>query len=649
MKNKIYILVSILIFSCPLIALAQTQKSISLTTYYPAPMGAFDQFRLIPFDSESDIGDVCTGNEGLMHVEIGGPSNGDGQLRFCFNDGLEMESKWSLISGAWKQVGDTVTPADTDESIHIGIGTTTPDVFLHIHDNEDGYEPLLPNIYQTSSDDVPLMITGVDVSMHLIGYDQSHGQSSIHLLQVEDSTLANGGDFLNMWTLGRRSSSGGVTCDGCLYISYLDRPVVGNFWNSGNSSRLHLTQEGNLGIGRFGEWPGDALPQSTVAAQKELHLAFAEGETALRLQEIGDYTSILNDNIWDLKAIGNSGTDRFSIYGGIYGDLQEALVVTASDGYVGIGTTDPENQLHIAPDAGEEALRLEGTNESQIIEFIDTNDSDFRILNTGEDLHFEYNNGSGWKKAFYVENYNKMADGSPEERIVFGTPSILPYEEDENAEVWVHGDGNVVLSDGSALVEFANVASSDPTNEHYDEVYDTALGGFSLSSAPNSPVMFFGRQEKTDGSWTRMIILEADTKHAGIMFPDLTHPSHTLDVNTAPGFYCEEGSWHYPSSRKYKTDIEPLALSDALEALEGLHPVTFRYKANPQKLHTGFIAEDLPDLVATEDRKTVSPNDLVSTLTKVTQHLHEKVKKRNQILKEQEDLIRKMKEKLNNL
>jgi hypothetical protein len=47
--------------------------------------------------------------------------------------------------------------------------------------------------------------------------------------------------------------------------------------------------------------------------------------------------------------------------------------------------------------------------------------------------------------------------------------------------------------------------------------------------------------------------------------------------------------------------------------------VTFNYKADHNEKHVGFIAEDVPDLVASPDRKTLGAMDVVSVLTKVVQ------------------------------
>ncbi|NES46571.1 tail fiber domain-containing protein, partial [Moorena sp. SIO2C4] len=90
------------------------------------------------------------------------------------------------------------------------------------------------------------------------------------------------------------------------------------------------------------------------------------------------------------------------------------------------------------------------------------------------------------------------------------------------------------------------------------------------------------------------------------------------------------------SSRQFKKNINTLAIEDAIETLEGLNPVQFSYKEDDQKeTHIGFIAEDVPDLVASRDRKTLSPMDIVAVLTKV--------------VKEQNNTISLLMEKVKNL
>jgi hypothetical protein len=79
------------------------------------------------------------------------------------------------------------------------------------------------------------------------------------------------------------------------------------------------------------------------------------------------------------------------------------------------------------------------------------------------------------------------------------------------------------------------------------------------------------------------------------------------------------GVWTNASSRSFKQDIVNLGSHDAAATLNALQPVTYTYKVDPSEHHVGFIAEDVPDLVATQDRKGLSPMDIVAVLTKVVQ------------------------------
>ena len=79
------------------------------------------------------------------------------------------------------------------------------------------------------------------------------------------------------------------------------------------------------------------------------------------------------------------------------------------------------------------------------------------------------------------------------------------------------------------------------------------------------------------------------------------------------------GAWMNGSSRGLKMNIHSLNTQAAFSALRQLEPVTFQYKVSPDEKHVGFIAEDVPDLVAATDRKTLSSMDIVAVLTKVVQ------------------------------
>jgi hypothetical protein len=55
----------------------------------------------------------------------------------------------------------------------------------------------------------------------------------------------------------------------------------------------------------------------------------------------------------------------------------------------------------------------------------------------------------------------------------------------------------------------------------------------------------------------------------------------------------------------------------------------YSYKADRTERHVGFIAEEVPDLVATKDRKSLSPMDIVAVLTKVVQEQNKTIETQN--------------------
>ena len=95
--------------------------------------------------------------------------------------------------------------------------------------------------------------------------------------------------------------------------------------------------------------------------------------------------------------------------------------------------------------------------------------------------------------------------------------------------------------------------------------------------------------------------------------------SPLFQIDHSSGARLDAGSWVNASSRGVKQDIHMLDRDAAMRAFKALEPVTFAYKANPKEAYVGFIAEDVPDLVATADRKGLSSMDVVAVLTKVLQ------------------------------
>jgi len=123
----------------------------------------------------------------------------------------------------------------------------------------------------------------------------------------------------------------------------------------------------------------------------------------------------------------------------------------------------------------------------------------------------------------------------------------------------------------------------------------------------------------------------------------LVNSSWRMSLNTdnslsmVNGATCTAGGvWTNASSRELKENIVDLTAEKAEATLAGLLPVIYSYKVDKAEQHVGFIAEDVPALVASKDRKTVSPMDIVGVLTKVVQEQDKKAKEQQKAILEQQ-------------
>jgi hypothetical protein len=119
-----------------------------------------------------------------------------------------------------------------------------------------------------------------------------------------------------------------------------------------------------------------------------------------------------------------------------------------------------------------------------------------------------------------------------------------------------------------------------------------------------------------------------------------TSNSKVLEVKlgASGGAYSDGADWFPSSSREVKENINNLTDDEALRALNELNPVTYNYKINKKEERVGFIAEDVPELVAVNGRKHLNAMDIVAVLTKVVQQqqkLNQEQQKTISVLKEE--------------
>ena len=247
----------------------------------------------------------------------------------------------------------------------------------------------------------------------------------------------------------------------------------------------------------------------------------------------------------------------------------------------------------------------------------------------------KYNHG--WNSVFI--GWNAGANEEASNRLYIAnsdTSEPLIYGEFDNKELTVNGNLEIIGPD-NGLVRLSNTTTDNTTKasrmvlHHYHNA-ELPVYLFGAASTDTDNYVALGGGAAIGNAATQIDLYTGFSNTHPIGIPRLTilyngnvgigtqHPNYPLEM--ASGARVTDGGvWTNGSSREYKKEIKELSGSVAMKTLEGLNPVTFKYKAEEDEQHVGFIAEDVPDLVATKDRKGLSPMDIVAVLTKVVQEL----------------------------
>jgi len=212
------------------------------------------------------------------------------------------------------------------------------------------------------------------------------------------------------------------------------------------------------------------------------------------------------------------------------------------------------------------------------------------------------------------------------------------YSSGGTARLWSGGDKLSINANGNVGIGTTNPEGILHLNSARGNIKMLATSGggadFNYDGGADSLFWFthYGKDTGdtrflwSDGTKTTDLLTLQNKGNVGIGTPA---PSEKLEV--AGNVKCVK--LLETSSRESKENIAELSGKEAVEALKNLNPVKFNFKADSDKnLHLGFIAEDVPELVATSDRKTLSPMDIVAVLT--------------QALKEQQNTISALAEKV---
>ncbi|NOG46871.1 MAG: tail fiber domain-containing protein [Calditrichaeota bacterium] len=285
------------------------------------------------------------------------------------------------------------------------------------------------------------------------------------------------------------------------------------------------------------------------------------------------------------------------------GFAQDTTFTITPDGMVGIGITSPQKALHVKA-VQKEIARFE-TIDASGNSFFSLQNANGGFANLGrftndvDDYFFLDLDGGGFGE-MVIRNSGNIGIGTinPSKKLHLHSPtqSDVTLRFDNLATgTEPFADGFEITLESGGDVKFIN---------REDKVMTLQSGGH-LSFVTN-----FG---------TRMYIRENGNIGVGTVSPD-------FPLEMASGAHVTSGGvWTNASSREYKENISNLSSEEALSALADLNPVKYNYKTQNDEEYIGFIAEDVPNLVATQDRKSLSPMDIVAVLTKVVQQQQQKI------------------------
>ena len=271
-----------------------------------------------------------------------------------------------------------------------------------------------------------------------------------------------------------------------------------------------------------------------------------------------------------------------------------------NDRNVGFGISTPQRNLHIVDDDDPPTLRFQ--NQFQVWDI------------EADSLGFDLVNDPGTTSE--TRPFTVLPD-APTASLFVAT----------NGSIGVGTATPQVIGNAAAVGRLFNVRS-DASNSRF--VLQGQQGGLmevvDLSAAANRKIfrMFSRsgfarfqvvRDDLSAIAVNNVLAIDMSNGNLGLRVAAPLHPLHL-----ASGARCTAGGvFTNASSRALKQDITPLTSEQARETVRALQPVGFRYKHELDERYVGFIAEDVPELVATRDRKSLAPMDITAVLTKVVQ------------------------------
>lgn len=294
-----------------------------------------------------------------------------------------------------------------------------------------------------------------------------------------------------------------------------------------------------------------------------------------------------------------------------------------STGKIGIQQSNPSLDVHVTT-GDTPAFRLEQTNAGGFTAQtwdIGANEANFfvRDLTGGSRLPFRIRPGAPTSSVDIAANGWVGIGGTPTTSFTLTTP--------------------LQITSSNSLGSIVRLYNSDATYE---------MGGFWMPNTATTGGWLMGTNNYGalalaygSGANENSALLDAKDSGSGIYITTagnigvggLSTPTNPIE-HTSGARLTAAGAWTSASSCEIKEDIYDISPEEAHAALSRLEPVHFKYKVDPADPQVGFIAEDVPEIVATSDRRGLNSLEIVAVLTKVVQEQQKTIDQLNQRLEQ---------------
>lgn len=662
-------------------AFVHAASEMTISTYYPAPFGEYERIRLIP-RSGADLLGPCT--IGSLYV------NSAGLLKYCYNNAGSGE--WGPVTEIWTQNGDDIYLTDTpvNDQLRVGIGTSTPEFKLTIRDapwilakGDFGSGEVLPD--------------GIGAGSRLIWYPRKAAFRAGYVdgAQWDDANIGNYSSAMGKNTVasGEYSVVGGgdnnvASGQHAVVIGGQNNTASGD--KSGVGGGLDNTASGNYAMLYGGRGNTAAADYSLIIGGHNNQVT----KTTLTppMSDVPAIVSLIGGGEENIVQLPYS-----YIGGGSHNTIGWILNNTTPDGYavIGGGAYNSAKNDYTVVLGGENNTALGKyssigggkDNTAGEVNGLGMIYGAYSVISGGQSntTGADYATITGGRNNIVTGPYSTIAGGL--ENRVTGMFSAIGGGERNTVNgaysTIMGGTDNIVNSDYSwaggrniqlglnAHRTFAWGYSDTPVSITAPDAFIIAPGSSSNGAVFNPRV---GIRDQTpagvleinaNGSLTDnyLTITDSDSpalgnvfivKNNGLLSPyiGVKQPipalaTHVMQFGNASGAHLTGGgAWTSTSSRKYKENILPLSSADAEDALDKLNPVSFNYRITPDQQKAGFIAEDVPDLVAMKGREALSTMDIVAVLTKVVQDQGQEIRQQKKRLKNIREEIRDLKRKL---